>query len=160
MNATTGLLRRMCAAAFVAMLLVAPSSATTQPGCPVSTLNAARALATKAAAYFKAHGPAASYARFQDPRGGFLSGDLYVFVIGMDGVLNFNARYPQYVGSSLGGPNALGSRVLAIARDKRRGWVRYRWFSPCTGRMEPKISYFIRVGEYVVGAGAYLKLGV
>ncbi len=151
---------------FLVLLVAAPlnaraqTSPQTKTSCPTATLDAARKLAEKAAAFFKANGPEPSYARFRDPKGGFLRGDLYVFVAGMDGTLLFNARYPEYVGSLLGGRSGLGGRMLAIVRAKGRGWVEYRWYNPCSARIEPKISYFIRVGHYVVGVGAYRKIGV
>ena len=41
-----------------------------------------------------------------------------------------------------------------------RGWVYYTWYSPCTRSMQPKMTYVIRVGRYIVGVGAYAIPGV
>lgn len=130
--------------------------------CAVATKKAARALALRGAAYLRAHGPEKAFAAFQDPQGGFMKGDLYIWVMDGDGVMVANGRYPQYVGSNMGSasPNGLAARVLRTANARGRGWVDYVWYSPCTDRPEPKVAFFVKVGRYIVGAGAYPKLGV
>jgi cytochrome c len=37
-----------------------------------------------------------------------------------------------------------------------QGWVRFAWRNPLTNAMQLKAQYMVRVGEYVVGVGAYV----
>jgi cytochrome c len=36
-----------------------------------------------------------------------------------------------------------------------RGWVDYKWQNPITKAVSHKTAYAVRVGDYVVGVGAY-----
>lgn len=145
----------------MALLLLATIAAPPATACAVATRAAAKALVLKAAGHLAQHGRATAFRDFVRPGGGFLSGDLYLWVIDLDGVLLLNARYPRYVGSNLaGGPESLGHAVLQRAKRTGSGWVEYRWYSPCSGRVENKVAFFKRVGGLIVGAGAYPKPGV
>jgi len=42
--------------------------------------------------------------------------------------------------------------IVAIDKD---GWVDYKFKSPADDQPHDKSSYFVRVGDYLVGAGAY-----
>jgi len=37
------------------------------------------------------------------------------------------------------------------------GWVEFKWQNPITKAVEPKRQYIIRVGDYLIGVGAYVK---
>ena len=43
------------------------------------------------------------------------------------------------------------------SRSQDAGWVDFKWQNPLTKAVEPKSMYEVRVGEYVVGVGAYAK---
>jgi cytochrome c len=45
----------------------------------------AKALLDKAVAYYKANGQPKAFAAFNDPKGAFVSKDLYIFALDMDG---------------------------------------------------------------------------
>jgi hypothetical protein len=142
-------------------LVAAGTPARQALACAVATKPAAKALVLKAAGHLRLRGPHAAFRDFMNPSAGFMAGDLYVWVINMNGMMVANGRYPQYVGSTMGrGPGSLGVAVLERARFKGAGWVEYRWYSPCSGRVERKVAYFKREGGYVIGAGAYPKPGV
>lgn len=143
------------------LLCLAGTPAVATPSCPTATLKSAQALAERAAAHLRRVGPEKAFSAFMDPRGGFMSGDLYIWVFDRNGVMVANGRYPHYVGSQIGpGGGGLGDAIVARALKEKRGWVEYRWYSPCTQRMGPKIAWFVRVGRYIVGVGAYPKAGV
>jgi signal transduction histidine kinase len=36
------------------------------------------------------------------------------------------------------------------------GWSEYRMVNPTTKKTEPKKTYSVKVGEYVIGSGAYV----
>lgn len=134
------------------------------PRCPTATLSRAKALAKRAARFLEAKGAATAFRRFTDRRGGFVTGDLYVFVFDLDGVLHASGGWPSTVGSAVIAPDMRGGGIFArmrrLALTKGRGWVHYAWYSPCTHSMQPKASYIIRVGRYIVGVGTYKVPGV
>ena len=73
--------------------------------------------------------------------------------------------FPNAVGRNLvinyHEPSATQVRnLIQVARAQGKGWSEYIWRNPCTGRRETKISYVIKVGDLVVGVGAYLREGV
>ena len=154
-------IRRLAAAAFLALAISAPVRA--EP-CPTATLDAARALAERAAGYLADAGPAVALPQFMNPAGGFVAGDLYVFVFDFDGTLRASGGWPETVGSRVAaddGPDGgIYARIRRLALDAGKGWVEYSWYNPCTRRMEPKASYIVRVGNFIVGVGAYKKPGV
>ncbi|MCW5772436.1 MAG: cache domain-containing protein [Rhodospirillaceae bacterium] len=96
--------------------------------------------------------------------GGFVEGDLYVFVFDLEGRLRASGGWPETVGARIGFDDGTGDGIYARMRDlaleRGTGWVDYSWFNPCTRRIEPKASYIVRVGDFIVGVGAYKKPGV
>ncbi len=157
--------------AFLILLLVgAPHLARSQPAhafdprCPTATPEKAKALAERAARFLRARGALTAFRRFTDRTGGFVAGDLYVFVFDLDGVLHASGGWPATVGSAVIRRGVRGggifTRMRRLALDKGRGWVHYAWYSPCTRSMQPKMSYIIRVGRYIIGVGTYKVPGV
>jgi len=92
-------------------------------------------------------------------------GGLYVFVFDLEGTLMASGGFPNAVGRNLvigyHEPSATQVRnLIQVAKAQGQGWSEYIWRNPCTGRRETKISYVIKVGDLVVGVGAYLREGV
>ncbi len=155
------------AALGVSMISTAPSAQSEKPdrrSCAQATRPVAQALAERAAAHLAKAGPKQGFADFQDPAGGFLDGDLYVFVFDFPGVLVASGGFPQHVGRNLlnhgGAATENVGAMLRVAKEQGKGWVEYQWLNPCSGRRETKISYVVRVGDHIVGVGAYLREGV
>ena len=94
--------------------------------------------------------------------GGYIQDDLYVFVIGIeDGIVHAHGGQPRQVGRKVADiVDATGKRFLEemidVARQKGEGEVRYTFRNPLTLKNENKRSYIVRVGKYLVGAGAYV----
>ena len=153
--------------ALILMLAIATAPARASDRCPTATLDAARALAERAAGFLAASGPDTAFAHFMNPQGGFVAGDLYVFVFDLEGRLRASGGWPETVGARLGirngGDDGTGSgiytRMRRLALDAGKGWIEYSWYNPCTRKMEPKASYILRVGDFIVGVGAYKKPG-
>ncbi len=147
-------------AATLAISVLGPMRSGLAGRCEPATLEEARMLAERAAALLEAEGPLRSFSQFADPDGGFIDRDLYVFVIDVAGRSWFNAVFPVQPGSNLRGSRDRHGRffvedMLLIAKTSGSGWVEYEWYSPCSGEMEPKSAYIIRVGPLIVGVGAY-----
>jgi cytochrome c len=132
--------------------------------CAQATRPVAQALAERAAQHLAKVGVDQAIKDFHDPAGGFLDGDLYVFVFDFEGVLRASGGFPNATGRNLlqhGEPAFTNtSGILRVAKEQGKGWFEYQWRNPCTGRAGLKISYVIKVGDLVVGVGAYLREGV
>jgi cytochrome c len=134
--------------------------------CATATLDSAKALAERAALFLASSGPDIALPRFMDRDGGFIAGDLYVFVFDLEGRLHASGGWPETVGArvGIGDGDAAGDgiyvRMRRVAIEAGKGWVEYSWYNPCTRRIEPKASYIVRVGDFIVGVGAYNKPGM
>lgn len=150
------------AGALALILALAAGGARAGERCATATLDAARALAERAAGFLAASGPDVALPRFMNPAGGFVAGDLYVFVFDLEGRLRASGGWPETVGARIGDGTGGGiyARMRRLALEAGRGWIEYSWYNPCTRKMEPKASYILRVGDFIVGVGAYKKPGV
>ena len=150
------------------MLALGAAPARATGPCPTATLDAAKTLAERAAGFLAAQGPEIAFPRFMNPAGDFVEGDLYVFVFDLDGRLRASGGWPETVGARIGGRNGIDdgdadgifARMRRLALEAGKGWVDYSWYNPCTRKLEPKASYILRVGNFIVGVGAYKKPGV
>ena len=123
------------------------------------TPDEAKALAVKAADYLKTNGPEKSFATFKASDGGFLDRDLYVTVQDSKGVMVFHATNPGLMGKNVSELKDVDGKPFnhEIQAVKDTAWVDYKWLNPTTKAVEPKKSYNIRVGEYIVSVGAYVQ---
>ena len=146
------------------ILLTAPGVQAFDPRCPVATEDRARELAGRAAAFLESKGAAVALPAFTVRTDGFGAGDLYVFVFDFHGTMLASGGWPNNVGVTVVGPADDGGPYARIRRvassESGRGWVHYTWYSPCTHSRQPKRTYVIRVGPYIVGVGAYMVPGV
>lgn len=120
----------------------------------------AKAMLTKAVTYYKTNGRAKALAEFNRNRLPFSDRDLYVFCIGPDRKLVADGGYREYLNQSAdllkdadGKP--IGGAVWDIAMKKGEGELHYNWLNPVTKLIEPKVSYFAKVGQDVCGVGVY-----
>src|SRR5690349_9105913 len=100
MRAAPSTIRRAAFVLTVLLLLAALGRAFAQT-CPTATLDAAKALAERAAAYLGTSGPELALPRFMDRDGGFVAGDLYVFVFDFDDRLRASGGWPETVGARM-----------------------------------------------------------
>lgn len=119
----------------------------------------ARALLDRAVARLKEQGERAlgAFSRV----GEFTDGDLYVYILGMDGVMQSSA------GSSISyiGRNMLEYRdpdgkkffqeMVDGARTKGGGRIEYRWLNLQHGKVERKVTYYQAVDNRIAAVGYY-----
>jgi cytochrome c len=124
-----------------------------------ATPDDAKAMAIKAAEYLKAVGPEKALAEFSAKDGPWHDRDLYVVVQDSKGVVVAHGTNPGLLGRAVlelkdvdGKPF---NREFQAVRDA--AWIDFKWQNPATKIVEAKSMYGIRVGEYVVGVGAYAK---
>ena len=116
-----------------------------------ATKEEAQAMATKAADFLQKEGPDKAFAAF-NAGGDWRDGDLYVFVIDKTGTWRASGARPELIGTKVDLDKPKIKEMLAI--DKT-GWVDYRLNSPADNQVHDKSSYLVRVGDLLVGAGAY-----
>jgi cytochrome c len=144
-------IRSLASLLIAAILISSPVFA----GDKHATKDEAQAMATKAAELVKKDGDKA-FAAF-NKGGEWRNGDLYVFVIDKTGTWKASGARPELVGKNdLNTPDANGKLFVkeVVAIDKN-GWVDYKFKSPADNQDHDKSSYFVRVGDFLVGAGAY-----
>jgi hypothetical protein len=143
--------------AFLVLAAVTLMSGSASSG-EYATPEEAKAMAIRAAEYLKAVGPDKAFAVFNDRDDAkFHDRDLYVFVNDSKGLSVAHGFQPEIVGTEeLDIPDADGKYYMYdIVTIEDQGWVDYKWKSPMTGTVHDKTSYIVRVGDYLVGVGAY-----
>ncbi|MGD9740499.1 MAG: cache domain-containing protein [Bauldia sp.] len=122
-----------------------------------ATLDEAQAMAEAAAAFLEANGPEVAFPAFTDGVE-WHDRDLYVFAFDLAGTCVAHGADPALIGQDLTGLADVNGTlfVLDFIAVTDGAWVPYVWANPLNGVAEPKQSYVIRVGDHVVGVGAYL----
>jgi signal transduction histidine kinase len=136
-----------------AFALSAAAAMAAEKGTPAE----AQALLDKAVKAVQTDGKKA-LASFNDPKGGFIDRDLYVFCFGPDGKITAH-REASRVGTDVAAikdPDGkeIGKQMLALGA-KGEGSVEYKWPNPVTNKVETKVSYIKKAGDQVCGVGAY-----
>lgn len=132
-------------------------------GAAEPTEKDAIAMAERGAAFIKAHGKEEMMKKItaKDPE--FVQGSLYVDMRDINsGIVLAHPINPSIVGKDLTDvPDAGGKRyrreIIELAQKKGKGWVDYQYKNPTSGKIEPKTTYILRVGDVVLEAGIYKK---
>ena len=123
----------------------------------------ARAMLDKAVALLKKSGGKSAFKAFNDPQGGFVIDDEYVFAIDLkDGKYRASGAAPSLVGVDVRELNDAAGKplfkdMIALAKQKGSGSVEYVWRNPATNAVETKHSLIQRVGDVLLGVGYYTK---
>jgi cytochrome c len=147
---------RKIAIAVVLCLFLAVSVSAQQRGTPEE----AKMLVEKAVAYVKANGEEKAIKELNNPKSEFVKGDLYVFAVDPKGVLLANTNLPHLVGTNIyNSPDSRGKlarkEYVDLANSKGSGWVEYHQLNPVTKKDEAKVTYVQKVGNLILGCGAY-----
>lgn len=121
------------------------------------------ALVDKGAAFIKAKGKDEMIKRIaaKDPE--FVQPELYLFMCDLKtGVLVAHPMNPALIGKDLTDvPDVNGKafrrEIIELAAKSGKGWVDYAYKNPTNGKIEPKTTYIMRVGDVVLEAGIYKK---
>jgi cytochrome c len=128
------------------------------------TADEAVAMVKKAGVYLKANGKDKAIAAFNDPKGEFVKGDLYVFMMGINGdaagMMLAHGQNPKMVNKNLMELNAGGvypvKEFLKLANSPAgKGWVTYKWPNSISKNLEEKNTYVEKNGDLVIGVGIY-----
>jgi len=120
------------------------------------------ALVTKAAAEVDKRGKGA-FADFHKKGSEWLSGETYIFVYSIEGIVLVNGAFPQNEGLDTQQPGvasrAFSADFIETAKTKGQGWVSYMYAKPGQTELSEKWSYVKKVTidgkPGLVGAGFY-----
>jgi cytochrome c len=124
----------------------------------------AKALAERAAHHIGEVGPQQALDDFNDPRNGYIRDDLFPFAYSAEGIVLCCNPLHALVGRDAksfrdSDGKAFGQEIIDTVNAHGSGWVEYRMTNPRSRKIEDKISYVIKVGNIIVGAGAYKPTG-
>ena len=147
----------------VSLLLIAAFVTFAAHLAQAATPEDAKALADKALVFWKANGKDKAVAEFNNPKGQFVKGDLYIVVQDFQGGVLAHGGNPGLVGKSLfeqkdpSTGKLFVQDMIEIAKTKGSGWLEYDWINPVSKKLQPKKSWVVRVeGEnYFVVCGAF-----
>lgn len=121
----------------------------------------AQAMVERAAAFLKANGREAALAEFGNPKGQFIDRDLYIVAYAAaDGVRLSHPYNPKLVGKSVTEAKdfdgkSYGLEILSVANTAGSGWVDYKFSDPIDKKLGDKSLYVLKVGDIILGCGAY-----
>lgn len=123
-----------------------------------ASLDEAKAMAEKAAAYYAAEGEAKAVEAFNGDAQ-FKDRDLYVFFFDTTGTIVAHGANKGLIGKNLSEIRDPSGKqfVKEMLQVSDRGWVDYQWQNPTTKAVEAKRSYVINSGDRVLGVGAYVN---
>lgn len=118
------------------------------------------ALVKKAVAHVKAVGRRRACRDFEDPAGGFINGDFYVYVIDFNGVRLASGADPSSTGQNILDLKDAEGRpcirdTIRIVNTRGKGWYDYMWPHPRTKKVEMKSVYFESVEGMIISSGIY-----
>lgn len=144
----------------LALVALFPFAAAVHAADTVGTAAEAEAMVKKAAAYIKAHGNDKAFEEVTNGKT-FKDRDLYVYIYDLNGKCVAHGANAKLVGKDLMGlkdPDGkpLVKMLVDMAKDKGKGWtetVKFR--NPTTDKIQTRVNYVERVGDYAVGSGVY-----
>lgn len=118
------------------------------------------ALVEKAVAFVNEQGREKGLVEMNKPGGQFDKGEIYVFVLDLNGFMAAQPKNPKAVGEYLlDKPDTKGKlfrkEIIEKAKTEGSGWVDYFYRNPQTGKEEDKTTYLKRVGDLVICCGVY-----
>ena len=126
----------------------------------LATPEDAKEMVEKAYAYVKANGKTKALAAFNNQKGEFIKGELFIFA------QDFNGVFLAYGGNlSMVGRNfyeekdvngkRLGKGMIDIAKTQGNGWYEYHYLNPLTNMVQAKMTYIQKVDDYYIACGVY-----
>ncbi len=122
----------------------------------------AQAFVENAVSFAKTNGTYKLIKAVNAPETQFRKGELYIFVVDMDGIILAHGANAKLVGKDLSERQDSSSvryiqEFIKVANDKGSGWVDYQFSNPETGKIEAKTTYIQKVDEVIIGCGVYKK---
>jgi signal transduction histidine kinase len=122
----------------------------------------AEAMVKKAIEFIKANGKEKAFEAFNDAKGKFVDGDLYVMVYDLTGKCVAHGANPKMIGKDLIDMKDADGKLFVkerveMATAKGKGWQNYKWTNPTNKNIEAKTAYIQKLDDVIVCSGAYKK---
>ncbi|MES2263976.1 MAG: cache domain-containing protein [Pseudomonadota bacterium] len=129
---------------------------------PSVTADEAVALVKEAVQYIKKNGREKAFAEFNNSKGHFVNGELYIVATSLDGVVLAHGANPKLLGKNIREIKDTDGKLfvqeqITVAKTKGSGWVDFRWPNPVTKDIEPKTVYLERMDDLLIAGGIYKK---
>jgi len=117
----------------------------------------------KAIEFYKNAGKAVSFAAVSNPKGPFVKGEMYVFVLNLSGTMLANGTNEKFIGLDFKDVKDSDGRsfvreILEVATKKGSGFLDYKWFNPTTKEELAKHLYFEKVDDLIFCSGIYVEM--
>jgi len=117
----------------------------------------------KAIAFYKKAGKAIAMAEFTNPKGPFIDGDMYVFVLNLKGTMLAHGVNEKYIGQDFIDVKDSDGRsfireIVEVGNTKGSGFVDYKWYNPVTKEDLVKHVYFEKVYDVLICSGVYKEM--
>jgi signal transduction histidine kinase len=151
--------RRLASLAVLGLLL--PLAGLSRAG-EFATKDEAVALVKQAIARTAEIGMDKAKLEFMDHGGKFVDRDLYLIVLDRDGIRVVHGQNPKLVGKTyydaidVNGVE-YGKLVEQIATGPGKGWFKFAFKDPISGKVLPKENYVETAGDYTFIAGVYQR---
>ena len=142
--------------------IAAPASAAAAiAATPTAGPKDAIALAERGAAFVRLNGKDEMIRRINSKSPEFNQGELYLAMRDLNGITVAHQTNALIGKNLLDVPDADGKlfrhEMVAIANGSGKGWVDYKFRNPASGKVEPKTTYVLRVGDVALEAGIYKR---
>jgi signal transduction histidine kinase len=122
-------------------------------------LDRARQLVHEATALYRKD-RAVALSEFSNPKGRFVIGEQYVFVLDTSGVMLAHGANKDYVGQDFYSITDIDGKmftkeIVDRANAHGSGWVEYKWLDPVTKTKQPKTVYFEKTDGAIICSGVY-----
>ncbi len=122
----------------------------------------AQAFVKSAVAFAKTNGTYKLIKEVNSPTTQFKKGELYIFMLDMDGVMLAHGANPKLVGTDMSERRDSNNvryiqDFIKVAEEKGSGWVDYKFTNPETGKIEDKTTFIEKVQIVIIGCGVYKK---
>lgn len=146
-------MKRILTVLFIALLPVSIVLASGQA-------DQAKNMVDQAATFFNANGKDKALAEFNNPKGKFVKGELYIFAYDLNATVIAHPINPKLIGKNLlDVPDADGKTfrkdIAELAKTKGTGWVDYKYKNPTTNKIENKTTLIKKVGDIIICCGIY-----
>ncbi len=115
------------------------------------------AFVESAADYARARGAPAALTEFNNPKGSFVKGELYIYAYGFNGTTLAHPVSPEAVGKVREGQTGVFVREMGAAVGDGSGFYRFTYINPQHNRtLESKLGYGVKIDDtWWLGSGVY-----
>ena len=145
---------------WVSVLVIVFTVASFSLAFAVGTADEAKELVEKAAAYVQVNGRDKAVKEFNNPKGLFSKGDLFIFAWDLNGISIANPHNQKQLGMNMMVVPDVDGKFFAkeaveLVKKNGAGWIDYKWKNYTTGKVDLKTSYLKKAGDIIVACGIF-----